>query len=210
MDGVLVDSEPMWHKLEQEYIPKIFGQEIFDQIGSLVGVGISDVVERAQALGSTVNAAEYALAADEMARRAYIESPITENIDTLAKTLDTLGYHLGVVTQSPQRWIDLVVPRLSFRDKIGVVISLYEHPDLKRKPSPDGYASASKQLNSLPENSMVLEDSNMGIAAGKAAGCFVIGYRGNLIPGYQQTGADAYANSMSAVVNIVEERLSHQ
>jgi beta-phosphoglucomutase-like phosphatase (HAD superfamily) len=174
-------------------------------MGSLVGVGINDVVEIAGALGSTVDASEYTRAANEMAATVYSQSPITENADLLVSKLTSLGFRIGLVTQSPHQWIDLVVPRLSFKEKLEVVISLHDHPELRRKPNPDGYLYTCTQLAALPQDSVVLEDSNRGIESGKAAGCYTIGYRGNLVESYQQTGADAYAEEMRDVITLVEK-----
>jgi len=51
-----------------------------------------------------------------------------------------------------------------------------------------------------------LEDSNPGIASAKAAGAFTIGLRQNLIDGYQQVGADAYANTIDEVIALVDRQ----
>ncbi len=204
MDGVLIDSEPVWDELERTELPKLFGADIFARMGSLVGIGVTDVIERARSLGAIFEVDEYLKVADEMARQVYARAPITKDVDVLAQKLLNAEFRLGLVTQSPQQWLNLVLPRLPFKDALEVVISLYEHPELKRKPHPDGYVSALAALGADPSNSAVLEDSNRGIASGKAAGCYVIGYRGNLVEGYQQTDADAYADTMEDVIKLVE------
>ena len=86
-----------------------------------------------------------------------------------------------------------------------LILSIRERPELKPKPSPEGFLEALRILDASAEKSIVLEDSNPGIAAAKAAGCFAIGFRGYLIPGYEQQGADAYADTMDDVVKIVEQ-----
>src|SRR3989344_7140287 len=196
MDGVLINSEPVWDELERAQLPKFFGADIFARMGSLVGIGLIDVIERANSLGAVFEPDEYLKIADEMALAVYARAPITKDVDVLAEKLHGTGFRLGLVTQSPQRWLDQVLPRLPFKDKLDVVMSLYEHPELRRKPHPDGFASALAALNADPNHSVVLEDSNFGIQAGKASGAYVIGFRGNLLPGYEQTGADAYADTM--------------
>lgn len=204
MDGVLINSEPVWDQLERVQLPKIFGQDVFTRMGSLIGVGVTDVIERARSLGAVFEPIEYLKVADEMAQEVYARAPITKNVDILAQKLLDAGFRLGLVTQSPQKWLDQVLPRLPFKDKLEVVISLYEHPELKRKPNPDGYVSAISILAADSACSVILEDSNFGIQAAKAAGAYTIGYRGNLLPGYQQTGADAYADTMDDVIKLVE------
>ncbi len=82
---------------------------------------------------------------------------------------------------------------------------MQDRPDLKRKPAPDGFVEAFRMLGATPADSFVLEDSNPGIESGKAAGAYVIGYRGNLVNGYEQTGADAYADTMDDVIKLVKK-----
>lgn len=205
MDGVLVNSEPVWEEVERERLTGFFGPEVFAKIGSLVGLGVIDVMKRARELGAVFDSAEYLKIADDMAKVVYARSPITENVDMLVEKLLSLGFRLGLVTQSPPQWVEQVVPRLSFMKNLETLVSLYNHPELARKPSPDGYMYAFKSLGASPQRSVVLEDSNFGIQSGKASGAFTIGYRGNLVSGYEQEGADAYADTMADVEKLVEE-----
>lgn len=54
-----------------------------------------------------------------------------------------------------------------------------------------------------PKYSAALEDSNPGISSSKATGLFTIGYREHLPVGYDQKGADVYADTMKDVLEIV-------
>ena len=205
MDGVLIDSEPTWQELERQYLPKLFGKEVAEKLGNLVGIGLKGLMDRAESLGAIFEREYVVEKYGEIAREVYRQSPITDGVDTLVAKLKSAHFGIGIVTQSPQNWIGQVIPRLPFRDKLDLVISLYEHPELRQKPEPDGFLEAIKQLGSSPDASIVLEDSNTGIQAGKTAKCFVIGYQGNLVDGYKQANADAYANTMDEVGKIVDE-----
>jgi beta-phosphoglucomutase-like phosphatase (HAD superfamily) len=44
----------------------------------------------------------------------------------------------------------------------------------KHKPDPEAYVLALEKLNASPEQTVVFEDSNAGVLAGKASGCDVI------------------------------------
>jgi HAD superfamily hydrolase (TIGR01509 family) len=207
MDGVLVDSEPSWELIEREYLPGLFGKEIVEKMPNLVGAGLEKVLELATSLGATFDRTHAIEVYEEIAQKVYERSPITNGVEDLVDRLHALGYRLGVVTQSPQTWINHVLPRLSFKEKFESIISLHQHPELKRKPAPDGFLYAIRTLEAAPSASLILEDSNYGIQAGKAAGCYVIGYRGNLLDGYVQEGADAYADTMAEVQKIVENTI---
>ncbi len=210
MDGVLVNSERAWDGEEGLLLESIFGKAIAGKIGNTVGIGINAFYETARGLGATISYEEYLERYDDAVAKVYGRSAMTEGLDKLAQTLISSGFKLGLVTASPMSWIERITPRLSFREKLEAVISLHERTDLKPKPAPDGYLEALKILNADPKSSFVLEDSNAGIAAGKASGAFTIGFRGNLTEGYEQTGADAYAERMDDVVKLVEERITQQ
>ena len=46
--------------------------------------------------------------------------------------------------------------------------------ELKAKPAPDFYLQAAKELGVDPKDCVVLEDSYLGVEAGRNAGCFTI------------------------------------
>ncbi|MDO8552725.1 MAG: HAD family phosphatase [bacterium] len=204
LDGVLIDSQSMWHKIERENFPALFGKEIADKMPNLVGAGVEAVVSLALSNGSRVSRDEILKKYDEMALAVYARSKITFGVEKLADKLIAAGIAIGIVTQSSRIWIDQMLPRLSFRKSIRTIVSIPDNPKLKGKPAPDGYLKAFKNLNANPQGSFILEDSNVGIQAGKASGAFTIGYRGNLLPGYEQDGADAYAFSMDDVIALID------
>ena len=204
MDGVLVNSERAWDGEEGLLLESIFGKAIADKIGNTVGIGIHTFYETARRLGTTISYEEYLKRYDDAVAKVYGRSAMTEGLDELAANLLSSGFKLGLVTASPMSWIERIIPRLSFKEKLDVVISLHEREDLRPKPAPDGYIEALEILKADPKASFVLEDSNAGIAAGKASGAFTIGFRGNLTEGYEQTGADAYADTMDDVIKLVE------
>lgn len=205
MDGVLVNSEYAWVRLETQMLERVLGKTIAQKINTAPGTGIEGLWKLARAAGSEVSHEEIARGFDSIYKDVYAESPITEGLNALGETLSRLGYRIGLVTQSLHKWIDRVLPRVPFKDEFKVVLSLGEHPELRLKPEPDGFLEAFRILDAKPKYSIILEDSNIGIAAGKASGAYTIGFRGNLLPGYRQEGADAYADTMDDVVKIVRD-----
>ncbi len=204
MDGVLVNSEQHWAPYELPMLKRLLGEDIALKLGDLTGTSIKSIFKKAQEFGSTITEQELANACNEVAvRDVYPYAPVTDGLDVLGDNLVKAGFVLGLVTQSPRTWIDAVLPRIPFREQLKAVISIRDE-GLEPKPSPEGYVRAIELLKVEPENCFILEDSNAGIEAGKAAGCFVIGFRGNLQEGYEQTGADRYADTMEEVQKILE------
>jgi beta-phosphoglucomutase-like phosphatase (HAD superfamily) len=52
----------------------------------------------------------------------------------------------------------------------------------------------------------VLEDSNSGIKSAIALGAYTTGLKQNLVDGYQQEGADDYADNMVEVGKLVKKK----
>ncbi len=206
MDGVLIDSESLWGRFEAPMLERLLGKEIAQQVAGIPGVGIGWVYERAKAAGSRVSKEQLMRGFESIFPDVYANAPASEGAGTLITALLKDGYRLGLVTQTPRMWVDRVLSRAPFQNTFETVISLHDHPELRLKPAPDGYIEALKQLDADARSSFVLEDSTPGIRSGKAAGCFVIGYRGNLEPGYVQEGADAYADTMGDVISILEQQ----
>jgi HAD superfamily hydrolase (TIGR01509 family) len=204
MDGVLIDSEPYWSEFEEKFYLQTFGPEITKRLGHSPGRGVTEVYRLARDYGASVNKEEYLRGFDEVAMRVYDKAPLTKGIDELARAIIAHGFRIGIVTQSCNSWVARVIPRLKFRNKVSVIVSIDSSPKLKAKPAPDGYLKMFRQLKADPARSFVLEDSNPGIQSGKASGAFTIGYRGNLLPGYEQDGADAYAFTMNDVIALIE------
>jgi len=205
MDGVLVDSERAWEPVDAAIWEKIVGSEVRKRMGSLLGMSLRSSYEKAIQCGSLV---DYEKLLEEYAAvrvSVYAKSTVTKGVDTLAGKLVASGFRLGLVSSSHIDSINQVLPRLQFANKLEVVISLNDTPSLRPKPSPDGYVEALKRLDADPKTSFILEDSNLGIQAAKASGAYVIGLREHLLDGYEQTGADAYADTMDDVAKLVKE-----
>lgn len=206
LDGTLLNNEPVWEEEKQGIYQRLFGAEITQKLGVTMGINLDDIYTLARANGATTPKAEVVAAFEASAKRVYSEAPIAVGVDELAVALTELGYRLGVVSASPLPWVQTAVNRLSFASNIELVLSLHGHAELPQKPAPDGYLAAMHALGSVPASTIILEDSNTGIQAGKASGAFTIGLKQNLIPGYEQRGADVYADSMIDVLALVHGR----
>jgi beta-phosphoglucomutase-like phosphatase (HAD superfamily) len=206
LDGTLLNNEPVWEEEKQGIYQRIFGEEITGKLGVTMGINLDDIYELARANGATVSKNEVVAAFELSAVRVYSEAPITEGVNELAQGLVSLGYRLGVVSASPLPWVETAVRRLPFASDIELVLSLHGHTNLPQKPAPDGYLAAMHELGATPSSTIILEDSNTGIQAGKASSAFTIGLKQNLIAGYVQQGADVYADTMADVLTLVRER----
>lgn len=204
MDGVLINTEIIWN-LEGQYISEtIFGKELDKRIGNKIGMSIADIYEKAVSYGFVLPKEDFYKYWDEHALKIYEKATITRDIDKLVEHLIRLKFKLGLVSSSRPSWIQHVLNRISFTDKLDCIISLNEHDTLRSKPHPDGYKHAMQLLHATPKSTIILEDSNTGIASARASKGFTIGFRGHLVSHYQQNGADVYADTIDEVIMYVD------
>jgi HAD superfamily hydrolase (TIGR01509 family) len=80
-------------------------------------------------------------------------------------------YRLGLVSGSYRAEILWALDKMQVRHHFKVILGAEDYP--RSKPEPDGYLKGLQLLNSNPEKALIFEDSQAGIASGRAAGCWV-------------------------------------
>lgn len=174
LDGVIINSEPMWSVQEPPFLRSYLGETIGNAIGSSFGLSISQVYEKAVVQGFTGSLEDLHGAYHDLATHIYTRAPLTSGIDDLIGTLASQDRRLGVVSSSPLPTIQYVLSRLLNGSAIPIRISVDNHPVLKPKPAPDGYVHAMEKLQSTPEMTIIVEDSPTGIKAAMQTGASVI------------------------------------
>lgn len=208
LDGVIIDDEKIWEEKKEQLYRDFFGGEVTAKLGPTSGVSMDGIYDLAVQAGAQVNKQELLDTFFSLATEIYQTAPISQGLEGLVAELKTLDYSIGIVSSSPMAWITAVTKRLPFENDIELIVSCYDRDDIKHKPAPDGYVEAMKAFEVAPQNMIALEDSNTGIASAKASGAYTIGLRQNLIMGYEQKGADDYADSMADVISLVRKRLA--
>ena len=200
MDGVLVDSEPEYQRLDIQMAREL-GFELTLEEQSLY-VGIS-TLEMWQALQKKYGFQKDPLkvSQDEASRMArYYESgslcPHEASV-ALFKSCVAAGLKVAVATSSEQRNAELVIERLGLADIVGAVVSscLTE----RSKPAPDIFLLAMERLGVEGAECVVIEDADNGITAARAAGAAkVIGIR-HPVGRQLLSGADLVVDSLEGI-----------
>ena len=175
MDGVLIDSEPLW---------KIAMEEVFHSVGCLitkkdfqktVGLRIDEVVLYWYENVGWENCSAQDVE-DKIIQR-MIEL-IQQNGTPLIGVLDTIdflrskGIKIGLGTSSYNVLIEAVLTTLEITEKFDFVHSA-ENEEFG-KPHPAVYITVAKRLEVHPSKCLVIEDSLNGIKSGQAAGMKVV------------------------------------
>jgi HAD superfamily hydrolase (TIGR01509 family) len=118
----------------------------------------------------------------------------------------TRGRPRGLVTGSSRREVGQVLPLIGEDAMFDVVVAA---EDVARsKPHPDGYIAAAAALGLAPEACLVIEDSEAGIAAGRAAGCLVVAVRAGNFAGWSQAGAHRVIDTLDELTPSLVDALA--
>ena len=106
------------------------------------------------------------------------------------------NFKLGLISSTPKENIDLVLSELNLKDIFDCVV--YGEEVSESKPSPEIYLLATKKLEVMPNDCVVIEDSPLGVKAAKAAGmrCLAIT---NTHPRQKLEEADRIVDSLEDV-----------
>jgi HAD superfamily hydrolase (TIGR01509 family) len=173
MDGLLVDTEPLWFDVELEVMARLGGEWTHaDQIAVLGSPSASAARYMIQRSGADTDPAEVGRWMDEgIVRRVRHQVVILPGALDLLEDLHTAGVPCGLVSASVRPMVDAVLAQVG-TGHFAVTIS---GDDVSRnKPDPEPYLKAIAALGADPSRCIVLEDSPNGVAAGLAAGCRVV------------------------------------
>ncbi|RMH68726.1 MAG: HAD family phosphatase [Gemmatimonadetes bacterium] len=178
MDGVLVDSEPIYQRQELDLFRELGIEMSEAEHNQFVGMGTKTMCEiliKRYHLNWTVPELV------EKSERMYLEyfhreptiTPIT-GAETLIQTVYQLRLKIALASSSSRENIRIVLERLGFGDYFPIRVSGEEVP--QSKPAPDIFRLAANRLQVEPAHCLVIEDSRNGVLAAKAAGMRCIGY----------------------------------
>lgn len=174
MDGVLIDSEPLW---------KIAMQATFDEVGcnltkkdfqKTVGLRIDEVIsywyEHSPWTGASKEEVEEKIIAKMVELISANGDPLPGVIDTLT-FLKEKGVPIGLGTSSYRLLIETVLSVL----QVGHFFDFTHTAEDEEfgKPHPAVYLTVAKKLAVNPRRCLVIEDSFTGLIAAKAAGMSV-------------------------------------
>lgn len=170
MDGLLVDSEPYWKIAEKICFGKLGLTLTDDLLRQVMGFRLNEVVEHWYNYQPWGEKNFEAVEADVL---ETVKQLIADNANSLPGVVDTLklckanGYKIALASSSAMSLINVVVDKLNIRQYFDLLVSAENEP--YGKPHPSVFLTTSNQLNVLPTECLVFEDSVNGMVAAKAA-----------------------------------------
>ena len=175
MDGLLVDTEPVWTVAEEELAERLGGtwsDELKARIaGTRLDVSVPTILEWYGVAPSPEVVAETSTwLMDRMVELFRTEVRVLPGVRELLAELAHEEVQQALVSSSYRVLVDAVLSH-GF-GPFAVTVAGDEVPN--GKPSPDPYLLACRLLDVDPARCVVLEDSPAGVLSGKAAGCAVV------------------------------------
>lgn len=196
MDGLLLDTEPMWHDAERELLER-HGDTFTDaDLVASHGRALTDTaVAYAERLGLTAEAIE--LEIGEIMLAHYLAgAPLHAGVRELVGALDG-RVAMAVASNTSSELVRHALDAVGLQ-ALGVVTSGL---DLGRpKPAPDVYLAACAALGVEPADAIAFEDSPMGVRAARDAGLFVVGIPERADADLGEAGAHVVLGSLAEVV----------
>jgi HAD superfamily hydrolase (TIGR01509 family) len=212
-DGLLIDSEPTWHKVHPAFLAK-HGVTLGDEaLKASLGRGIKDVIAYHKSHGLEGDTDALAAEFRSMFYDEFLSDggPIlmpgaAEFVQKIAKE----GYKIGLATGGhTKEAVEKMLAQVKLREYFSVIVS----SDMvdKGKPEPDIFLYTAKQLEVASSQCVVFEDSPNGVLAGKKAGMMVVGVNplAGLRDELHEAGADIVVPSLLEIDPAALSKAAH-
>ena len=173
MDGLLVDSEPLWLISETQMMAEHGYQWLASDQAACLGGPLDRVGEYMSGLiGGKRDGNSLTLEIiDRMVEKFKGDLPFMPGAIELINDLRAHGVPLTLVSASPRSLVDAALSNFEENPFVRSISS----GDVKvSKPDPEGYLLAAASGGHDISNSLVLEDSLTGVTAAKASGAWVL------------------------------------
>jgi HAD superfamily hydrolase (TIGR01509 family) len=173
LDGVLVDSEPLWEDVRRGFALAHGGRWNADAQRMMMGMSSSEWARFMRThLGVALTEPDIVVGVvDAMAARYRDDVPLLPGAVEAVRRL-AARWPLGLASSANRPLIDVVLAAVALHGYFATTVSSEEVP--RGKPAPDVYLEACRRLRTDPSRCAAIEDSTNGLLAARAAGMWVI------------------------------------
>jgi beta-phosphoglucomutase-like phosphatase (HAD superfamily) len=173
LDGVLVDSEPVWEQVRRAVVAEHDGRWAPDAQRRLMGMSTA---EWAGYLSDDLGVGlppdrVAALVIGRMAARYTEHLPLMPSAGPAVRAMAG-RWRLGLASSSPATLIDTVLDAAGLRELFAVTVSTEQVA--RGKPAPDIYLTVADRLGVPANGCVAVEDSSNGLRSASAAGTGVV------------------------------------
>jgi HAD superfamily hydrolase (TIGR01509 family) len=200
MDGLLLETELLWHQAETELFARHGGEFTWDDKMAVIGSSFdftADYFADRLALPREQGPA----LVDEMVELMHAQ--LREQVQGRPGAVELVERlrgrtRLGLASNSPRHLVDTALATARIADAFEAIVT--SDDVAASKPAPDLYLLACERLNVPPADALALEDSASGIAAAKAAGLTCIA-----VPQFAETDVSAADRVIDSLEDLLAE-----
>jgi HAD superfamily hydrolase (TIGR01509 family) len=173
LDGVLIDSEPVWEQVRRQVVAQHGGHWADDAQQRLMGMSTGEWARYlAEDLGVSLPPDQVAaLVIGQMADRYRQHLPLLPGAVDAVRAL-AARWPLGLASSAPAALIETVLDQSGLAASFAAAMSTEQVP--RGKPAPDIYLAVSGALGIDPRRGAAIEDSANGLRSAAAAGLAVV------------------------------------
>ena len=178
MDGVIIDSEPVYFEIDKQMFEELNIAVSFEEHCSYVGTSSQNMWE------TIINKHGITNQRDELMKKEYslykkylADANNLQPIDGVIELINDLhqsNFKLILASSSRMETIEIILNKFNLS---GLFIDKISGSELAHsKPHPEIFLKAAQLTRSEPRDCIVIEDSKNGVTAAKAAGMKCIGF----------------------------------
>jgi HAD superfamily hydrolase (TIGR01509 family) len=173
MDGVLIDSEPVWERVRRKLVADRGGRWAADAQDRMMGMSTAEwSTYLSEDFGLDLAPRQVAdLVIEAMAAEYEVRLPLLPGAVGAVRALSA-RWPLAVASSAPKSLIEVVLDAAGLRPAFAAAVSSEEVP--RGKPAPDVYLEATRRLGAPPAACAAVEDSSNGLRSAATAGLAVI------------------------------------
>lgn len=170
MDGLLIDSEPLWKEAAEALFFTYGKQLTTEEYLSTTGLRTREFLEhwfRHFSLPETEIAPAETVIVNNVIKLVQQKGKPMPGIQYIFSFFLERNFKIGLASSSPLELINLVVELLGIKNHLQAISSAAVMA--YGKPHPEVYLDCAQKLNAIPEECICFEDSFNGMIAAKAA-----------------------------------------
>ena len=176
MDGVLVDSEPLFHKAVNVMVERCGAAPITEEENNryLLGTTVEETWIRVKELRDVPQTPAELLAGYNEVVKEVLRSDLTPRpgVRDLIAEAQRRSLPVAVASSSLREWVNLKLSVIGLTDAFPVRLG---GDDIENgKPAPDIYIKAARLIGLEATECIAIEDSPIGLAAASASGAYTV------------------------------------
>lgn len=173
LDGVLIDSEPVWELVRHGLVDERGGRWPVDAQTRLMGMSTAEWARYlSEELGVGLPPERVAMVVIDRVAACFGERlPVLPGADGALRRL-AARWRLALASSSPRRLIDTVLAAAGWDALFEATVSTDEVAS--GKPAPDVYRAVAGRLGLPPSACVAVEDSSNGLRSAASAGLWVV------------------------------------